>query len=34
VSFYVDRTSPVCPLQLVRTPGFRREVPTLNGASR
>jgi hypothetical protein len=34
VSFYVDRTSPVRPLQLVRTPGFRREVPTLNGASR
>jgi hypothetical protein len=30
-TFYVERTSPVRPLQLVRTPGFRREVPTLNG---
>ncbi len=27
VTFYVERTSPVRPLQLVRTPGFRREVP-------
>ena len=32
VTFYVERTSPIRPLQLVRTPGFRREVPTLNGA--
>ena len=31
-TFYVERTSPVRPLQLVRTPGFRREVPTVNGA--
>jgi hypothetical protein len=30
-TFYVERTSPVRPLQLVRTPGFRREVATLNG---
>jgi hypothetical protein len=30
-TFYVEPTSPVRPLQLVRTPGFRREVPTLNG---
>ena len=30
-TFYVERTSPVRALQLVRTPGFRREVPTLNG---
>jgi hypothetical protein len=29
VTFYVERTSPVRPVQLVRTPGFRREVPTL-----
>jgi hypothetical protein len=33
-TFYVERTSPVRPLALVRTPGFRREVPTLNGAGR
>jgi hypothetical protein len=30
-TFYVEPTSPVRPLQLVRTPGFRREVPTLDG---
>jgi hypothetical protein len=33
-TFYVERTSPVRPLRLVRTPGFRREVPTLDGAGR
>ena len=33
-TFYVERTSPVRPLALVRTPGFRREVPTLNGVGR
>jgi hypothetical protein len=32
VTFYVERTSPVRPLRLVRTPGFRREVPSLDGA--
>jgi hypothetical protein len=32
VTFYVERTSPFRPLQLVRTPGFRREVPSLNGS--
>jgi hypothetical protein len=26
VSFYVERTSPLRPMQLVRTPGFRRNV--------
>ena len=26
VSFYVERTSPLSPMQLVRTPGFRRDV--------
>jgi hypothetical protein len=31
VTFYVERTSPVRPMELVRTPGFRREVPSLNG---
>ena len=30
-TFYVEPTSPVRPLRLVRTPGFRREVPTFNG---
>jgi hypothetical protein len=29
VTYYVRRTSPVRPIQLVRTPGLRREVPTL-----
>ncbi|HVW18093.1 MAG TPA: hypothetical protein VHB30_07575 [Solirubrobacteraceae bacterium] len=29
VTFYVERTSPVRPIELVRMPGFRREVPTL-----
>src|SRR3954469_12104687 len=29
VTFYVDRTSPLSPMQLVRIPGFRREVPTI-----
>ena len=31
--FYVERTSPVRPIQLTRTPGFRREVPSINGVS-
>jgi hypothetical protein len=30
-TFYIEPTSPVRPLQLVRTPGFRREVPSLDG---
>jgi hypothetical protein len=33
VTFYIEPSSPVRPLQLIRTPGFRREVPTLNGSS-
>ena len=33
-TFYVEPTSPVRPLRLVRTPGFRREVPSLDGAGR
>jgi hypothetical protein len=32
-TFYVERTSPVRPIQLVRAPGFRREVPTAGEAS-
>jgi len=27
VTFYVEQTSPVRPVTLLRTPGFRREVP-------
>jgi len=30
VTFYVEHTAPHHPMKLVRTPGFRREVPTLN----
>jgi hypothetical protein len=30
VTFYIERTSPVRPMRLVRTPGFRREVPSLD----
>ena len=34
VAFFVERTSPVKPMQLVRTPGFRRVAPpALNGSS-
>ncbi len=33
VSFYIERTSPVRPMQLVRMPGFRREVPSLDGTT-
>ena len=29
VTFYVDRTSPLSPMQLIRIPGFRREVPSI-----
>jgi hypothetical protein len=31
VTFYLERTSPVRPIQLIRLPGFRRERPTVNG---
>jgi hypothetical protein len=30
VTFYVEKTAPHKPIRLVRTPGFRREVPTLS----
>ena len=33
VTFYVERTSPIRPISLVRTPGFRREVPTLTSVN-
>jgi hypothetical protein len=32
--FYVERTSPLRPIRLVRTPGFRTNLFELNGASR
>jgi hypothetical protein len=32
--FYVERTSPLRPIRLVRTPGFRSNLFELNGASR
>jgi hypothetical protein len=32
--FYVERTSPLKPIRLVRTPGFRTNLRELNGASR
>jgi hypothetical protein len=31
--FYVDKTSPLNPIRLVRTPGFRSNLFELNGAS-
>jgi len=32
VTFFVERTSPVRPMRLLRLPGFRRERPTMNGS--
>jgi hypothetical protein len=32
VTYFVDRTSPVRPMRLLRVPGLRREVPTLTSA--
>lgn len=34
VQFYVERTSPLRPVVLVRVPGLRREVPSLDGVPR
>jgi hypothetical protein len=31
--FYIERTSPLKPIKLVRTPGFRSNLRELNGAS-
>ncbi len=31
--FYIERTSPLKPIRLVRTPGFRSNLLELNGAS-
>lgn len=33
VTFFVERTSPVRPIQLLRLPGFRRERPTMGGSA-
>lgn len=32
--FYVDHTSPLHPIRLVRTPGFRSNLAEMNGAQR
>ena len=32
VTFFVERTSPIRPMQLTRLPGFRRERPSINGS--
>ncbi len=29
VTFFVEHTSPLRPIELVRMPGFRREIPTM-----
>ena len=34
VAFYVEPTSPVKPIKLVRAPGFRRDLVSANGAAR
>jgi hypothetical protein len=33
VTFFVEQTSPVRPIQLLRMPGLRRERPTMNGST-
>jgi len=32
--FYLEHTSPIHPIKLVRTPGFRSNVMEMNGAQR
>jgi len=34
VAFYVEPTSPLKPIKLVRAPGFRRDMVSVNGAAR
>jgi hypothetical protein len=34
VAFYVEPTSPLKPIKLVRAPGFRRDMASVNGAAR
>jgi len=31
VAFYVEQTSPMRPIKLVRAPGFRRDITSVNG---
>ncbi|HEX4363248.1 MAG TPA: hypothetical protein VHZ75_01780 [Solirubrobacteraceae bacterium] len=34
VAFYVEPTSPLKPIKLVRAPGFRRDIVAVNGTAR
>lgn len=34
VAFYVEPTSPLKPIKLIRAPGFRRDMVSANGATR
>ena len=34
VAFYVEPTSPLKPIRLIRAPGFRRDLVSVNGAAR
>jgi hypothetical protein len=34
VAFYVEPTSPLRPIKLIRAPGFRRDLVSVNGAAR
>jgi hypothetical protein len=34
VAFYVEPTSPLKPIKLIRAPGFRRDMVSVNGAAR
>jgi len=34
IAFYVEPTSPLRPIKLVRAPGFRRDVGSVNGRAR
>jgi len=34
VAFYVEPTSPLRPIRLIRAPGFRRDMVSVNGAAR
>ncbi len=34
VAFYVDPTPPLKPIRLIRAPGFRRDLVSVNGAAR
>ena len=33
VAFYVEPTSPLQPIKLIRAPGFRRDMVSVNGAA-